>query len=76
MLLKDDPRPESPPPPPLWMGIVTGLSLVGAFWALMLGDYRIADVGIILSGVVSLLLTLRRYRERRRQVGRTRDQKS
>jgi len=33
----------------------------------MLGDYRIADGGIILGNVVFLLLFIRRYRERRRQ---------
>jgi hypothetical protein len=60
-------RPESPPPPPTWMGVVSGLSLLGALWALMLGDHRIADVGIILCNVVLLLLFVRRYRERRRQ---------
>jgi hypothetical protein len=68
MLLRNDPRPESPTPPPTWMGVVTGLALLGAMVALMFHDYRMADVGIILCNVLFLLLAFRRMspRETRR----------
>jgi hypothetical protein len=61
------PRPESPPPPPTWMGVVSGLALVGVLVAFVFRDYRIADVGIIVGNLVLLLLFIRRHRERRRQ---------
>jgi hypothetical protein len=61
------PRLESPPPPPLWMGVVTGLACLGALVALMSNHYRIADVAIIAGNLVFLLLFIRRHRERRRQ---------
>ena len=67
MLLRDDQRPESPPPPPMWMGVVSGLALLGAMVGFMFHDYRIADVGIIVGNVVFLLPFVRRYRERRRK---------
>ena len=70
------PRAEAPPPPPLWMGVVTGLACLGAVVALVSNHYRIAGVAIILGNLVFLLLFIRRHRERRQQVGRTRDQKS
>jgi hypothetical protein len=62
------PRPESPPPPPMWMGVLTGLALLGAMVALMFHDYRMADVGIISCNVLFLLLAFRRMspRETRR----------
>jgi hypothetical protein len=66
MLLNDDPRPEYPPPPPTWMGVVSGLALLGAMVAVMFHDYQIAGVGIILCNVVFLLLWVHRHRERQR----------
>jgi hypothetical protein len=67
MLLRDDPRPESPPPPPTWMGVVSGLSLLGVMVALMFHRYRDADIGIIVCNVVFLLLAFHRHRERQRK---------
>jgi hypothetical protein len=72
-MLTEYPRPESVPPPPLWMGVVSGLSLLGALVALVSNHYRIADVGIILCNVVFILLAVRRHRERRRQANESPD---
>jgi hypothetical protein len=49
------------------MGVVSGLSLLGAFVALILHDYRAAEIGIIVCSLVFLLLFIRRHRERRRR---------
>lgn len=64
MLLRDDPRPEAPPTPPMWMGVVSGLCLLGAMVALMFHDYRMADVGVILCNGVFLLLSSSRMSPR------------
>jgi Flp pilus assembly protein TadB len=60
-------RPESVPPAHLWMALATSVAVLGAMVALMCHDYWMADAGIILGNVLFLFLTVRRYRERRRQ---------
>jgi hypothetical protein len=55
------------------MGVVSGLSLLGALVALVSNRYRIADVGIILCNVVFIFLAVRRHRERRRQANESPD---
>ena len=63
-MLTDYPRLESPPPPPMWMGVMSGLALFGAMVALMLHNYRMADVGIILCNVMFLFLASSRMSPR------------
>ena len=61
------PRPESPPSPPMWMGVVGGLAVLGAMVGLTFHDYRMADVGIVVCSVFNLLPFVWRYRERRQK---------
>jgi hypothetical protein len=64
MLLKDDPRPESPPPPPIWTGVVSGLGLLAAMVGLIFHNYRMAGVGIGICNIGFLFLAVGRMSPR------------